>query len=135
MRQIVLLGRSRVRTSLGLRRRCQDVGQYSCQNASTLRPTGKCSRLSNRRPLVFSYVRAGRVAAISDKFKLPIRPLELRRSENQCLSGYDICTVALHVNDGAMAQMFGFFGGERRNRTDKEQTARLSWARSQNGCR
>jgi len=78
---------------------------------------------------------AGRVACNLDKFKLPIRPLELRRSENQCLSGYDICTVALHVNDGAMAQMFGFFGGERRNRTDKEQTARLSWARSQNGCR
>jgi D-arabinose 5-phosphate isomerase GutQ len=49
------------------------------------------------------------MASTSDKFEMPIRSLELRRSKNQCSSGYDISTVALHVNDGTTAQMFGFF--------------------------
>src|SRR6266481_5617004 len=72
------------------------------------------------------------MASTSDKFEMPIRPLELRRSENKCSSGYDISMVALHVNDGTTAQMFGFFGGARRNQMGKEQTARLSWGRWRN---
>ena len=60
------------------------------------------------------------MASASVKFKMPIRPLELRRSRSQCSSGQDINEVAFHVRDAVMALTFGYIGGVRRNRTDKE---------------
>ena len=69
-----------VRAARGVRGGCKVVRQHPCQNAPALRPTGKRSRLSNRGALVFPHNRAGRMAALSYKFKLPIRPLELGES-------------------------------------------------------
>src|SRR5208282_851692 len=69
------------------------------------------------------------MASASAKFKMPIRPLELRRSKSQCSSGHDINEVALHERNAVMDQMFGFIGGVKRSLTDEEQTARLSWER------
>src|SRR5215469_16239170 len=105
------------------------VGQHPRENTSTLRAARQTSWISNRGPLVFSRVRAGRMAPTSDKFKSPICPLELRRNESQCSSGYAISKVVLHAKHALTDQTFGFFDGAKRNQTDGEQTAKLSWAR------
>ena len=71
---------TRVRAARGVRGGCRVARQHPCENAPALRPTGKRSGLSNRGSLVFPHNRAGRMAALSYKFKLPIRPLELGES-------------------------------------------------------
>src|SRR6266436_7090042 len=66
----------------------------------------------------------GRVAAISDEFKLPIRPLELRRNQSQCSSGCVISKVVSHVSDVVTDQAFGFSDREKRIQADREPTGR-----------